>query len=111
MGFLIGLGVILVGFISLFSFFIQSKKLNFKDKKRWLQGELLINIVITLILIIINGLGMSTCFILFWLIFSFLFYYIYIQNKEKLGFIGVTFCSFFLMVFLFLQVSIYGTGI
>ena len=50
MPFLLGLLLILVIFIGIFFFLIQSKKINFKNKKRILQAELAINIIITLIL-------------------------------------------------------------
>ena len=90
MPFLLGLLLILVIFIGIFFFLIQSKKINFKNKKRILQAELAINIVITIILLIISGLGMTMYFILFWLIISALCYYLYGNNHEKLGFIGTS---------------------
>ena len=110
MPFLLGLLLILVIFIGIFFFLIQSKKINFKNKKRILQTELAINIVITIILLIISGLGMTMYFILFWLIISALCYYLYGNNHEKLGFIGTSFCTFFLCIFLILQLWIYGTS-
>ena len=132
MPFLLGLLLILVIFIGIFFFLIQSKKINFKNKK-WLknnkistvrctkfkeirnlfiilQAELAINIIITLILLIISGLGMTMYFIVFWLIISALCYYLYSNNHEKLGFIGTAFCTFFLCIFLILQLWIYGTS-
>lgn len=110
MPFLLGLLLILVTFIGVFFFLIQSKKINFKNKKRILQIELVINIIITLILLIISGLGITMYFILFWLIISVLCYYLYGNNYEKLGFIGTSFCTFFLGIFLILQLWIYGTS-
>ena len=110
MPFLLGLLLILVIFIGIFFFLIQSKKINFKNKKRILQDELAINIIITLILLIISGLGMTMYFIVFWLIISALCYYLYSNNHEKLGFIGTSFCTFFLCIFLILQLWIYGTS-
>ena len=86
------------------------RKINFKNKKRILQAELAINIIITLILLIISGLGMTMYFIVFWLIISALCYYLYSNNHEKLGFIGTAFCTFFLCIFLILQLWIYGTS-
>ena len=80
MPFLLGLLLILVIFIGIFFFLIQSKKINFKNKKRILQAELAINIIITLILLIISGLGMTMYFIVFWLIISALCYYLYSNN-------------------------------
>ena len=110
MPFLLGLLLILVIFIGIFFFLIQSKKINFKNKKRILQAELAINIIITIILLIISGLGMTMYFIVFWLIISALCYYLYSNNHEKLGFIGTSFCTFFLCIFLILQLWIYGTS-
>ncbi|MDO4926152.1 MAG: hypothetical protein Q3980_10905 [Turicibacter sp.] len=102
--------IMILIFIGVFFFLIQSKKLNFNNKKRILQFELAINLIITLILLIISGLGITMYFIFMWLIISAICYYLYCNNHEKYGFIGSSFCTFFFSIFLILQLWIYGTA-
>lgn len=97
-------------FIAIFFYLIRLNKNQFNNKKRILQIELALNIIIALILLIISGLGITIYFIFFWLITSAICYYLYCNNHEKVGFIGTSFCTFFLCIFLILQIWIYGTA-
>ncbi len=105
-----GLLCIVIVFIGLFYYLIQSKKINFRGKKRIIQVEIIFNMVMVLLLIISGGIGFVTCLFLFLLLCSGLFYYVYGAKSEKIGFIGGLFCTFFLFVFLILQFWIYGTS-
>lgn len=107
--FILSLLIMIIIFIGIFFYLIQSKKLIFNNKKRILQFELVINLIITLILLIISGLGITMYFIFIWLIISAVCYYLYKSNHEKYGFIGTSFCTFFFIIFLVLQLWIYGT--
>lgn len=100
--------VILLIFIVLFFMLFVLKEPFFKNKKLWLRIDLGIIFIITLIQIIISGLGLTTAFILFWVAASCLFYYVYNKYNQKVGFIMVNFSLFFSVVFLFLQVWIFG---
>ena len=106
-----GLLLIVFIFIVLFYYLIQSKKLNFQGKDRWVQLAIVFNIIITLLLIISVGIGIITYLFIVLLLGSGGFYYLYKIKYEKIGFIGSLFCSFFLFVFLVLQLWIYGVGI
>ena len=55
-----GLLLIVFIFIVLFYYLIQSKKLNFQGKDRWVQLAIVFNIIITLLLIISGGIGIIT---------------------------------------------------
>lgn len=96
-------------FIGFFSFLIRSKKLNFNNKQIILNIELIINLLITLIFLIICRFGITTIFIMIWFVISVFCYYVYNHNHEKYGFIGTSFCTFFFIIFLVLQLWIYGT--
>ena len=104
--FLTSLIIMIVSFTSIFFYLIYSDKKRFNEKKRLIKLELVINLIISLTLLIINGLGITMYFILFWLILSFISYLLYNKDK-KVGFIGTTFCTFFLIIFLMLQIWIY----
>lgn len=95
-------------FIVLFTWLIYTKKDIFSNQKRFLQIQLGIISVITLTILIISGAGITIGFLLLWVVLAFLCYYIY-QKHPKIGFIGVSFCTFFNIVFLYLQFWIYGT--
>lgn len=101
--------IIPILFIALFSWLISTKKDIFSNKKRFLQIELGIILLATLIILVISGLGMTVAFLLLWVAVAFLCYYIYQNHHQKVGFIGVSFCTFFNLVFLYLQFWIYGT--
>lgn len=102
------LGLIIISFTILFFYLIHMDAQKFNQKKRIIQIEVGINVIITLILLIIMGIGMTMYFILFWLILSIIAYYFY-SNHTKITFIIATFCTFFLCIFLVLQLWIYGT--
>jgi len=102
------IGLTITGFIILFFYLIQTDVQKFNQKKIIIQIEVGINFLITLILLIIMGIGMTMYFILFWLILSIVAYYFY-SNSVKISFIVATFCTFFLCIFLILQLWIYGT--
>lgn len=104
--FLTSLIIMIVSFTSIFFYLIYSDKKRFNEKKRLIKLELVINLIISLTLLIINGLGITMYFILFWLILGFISYLFYNKDK-KFGFIGTTFCTFFLIIFLILQIWIY----
>lgn len=88
--FLTSLIIMIVSFTSIFFYLIYSDKKRFNEKKRLIKLELVINLIISLTLLIINGLGITMYFILFWLILSFISYLFYNKYK-KFGFIGTTF--------------------
>ncbi len=101
--------IIIIVFTGLFFWLISSKRDIFQNHKRLLQLELGLIVVITLILLIIGGVGITFAFLLIWVVIAFISYYIYLKKNQKVGFIGVNFCTFFNIVFLILQIWIYGT--
>lgn len=107
---LLALAVIMpILFIILFTWLIYTKKDIFSNKKRFLQIELGITLLATIIILIISGFRLTAGFLLLWVAVAFLCYYIYQKHHQKIGFIGVSFCTFFNIVFLYLQFWIYGT--
>ncbi|MGL4338104.1 MAG: hypothetical protein ACRCST_14515 [Turicibacter sp.] len=101
--------LILILFIALFFILFKLKGPFFNGKKRWLQVELGLISIITIIQLIISGIGMTLGFILFWGIVAFGCYYVYEKYNQKIGFIMVNFSFFFSISFLILQVWIFGT--
>ena len=101
--------LIAILFIGLFTWLIYTKKDIFSNKKKFLQIELGIILLATLIILIISGIGITMGFLLLWVAIAFLSYYIYQNHHQKVGFIGVSFCAFFNIVLLYLQFWIYGT--
>ena len=96
-------------FIPLFFWLVYSKKEKFSNKKRLLQIELGLISLVTIIMIIIGGVGITLAFLLIWVAVALVSYYIYLKKSSKVGFIGVNFCAFFSIVFLILQIWLYGT--
>lgn len=101
--------LIIVAFIILFFWMIYTQKDIFNRKERLLQVQLGLIILILLIMLIIGGVGITFVFLLIWLAVASIGYYIYLKKNQKVGFILVNFCVFFNIVFLILQLWIYGT--
>lgn len=90
-------------FIGLFFWLVNKEAIFFENKLRIVQIELGLILFFTIFLFISSGFNLLFGFFLLWVLFAIGCYFIYQKFHQKIGFIGISFCLFFTVVFLYLE--------
>ena len=90
-------------FVGLFFWLIEKEATFFENKLKIVQIELGSILFLTVFLFISAGFNLLFGFFLVWLLLAVGCYLVYIKRHKKIGFIGVSFCLYFTVVFIYLE--------
>jgi len=95
--------LMLVVFVALFYWLIKMKPTFFANKIRLVQVELAVTLVLSVFLFISAGFNLLFIYVLFWVMLALGSYVVYQKYNEKMGFIGLSFCLYFTLIFIYLE--------
>ena len=95
--------LVMAVFVFVFFRLIRADQRFFENRLRWVQVELGVTLFLSIFLFVSAGFSFLLLFFLFWALVSVASYVIYLKVNPKLGFIGSSFCLYFTLMFVYLE--------